>query len=403
MVHIVIVPDGLADNPGTMPKGKTPMSLANVPHVRELTAQSLVGRVKTCSGAFKPGSDIANMAILGYSPEKYFQGRAAIEAFAGGVMIPEGKTATRMNFVSVSEEEDVFENRRMVKFDAGGVNDREAMELLEALKTSANGFSDLKLYFGSGFHHLIISNEYSTAALPHEIIGERLGEHLPTSVHFREFICWSNKILTDHPVNIFRKENGKLPVNAVWPWSSGKAMLLPNFWERTGLRACMITATDVLRGLAVAAGMDVLPVKGATGTLETNYRGKGDAAIRALTEDGYDFVYIHIEASDAAGHNHRPDDKMKVYEEVDRHIIGPLLSSLKDKEFRLLLLPDHFTDSVSGKHGGDPVPYLLYDSTLLRNNTVDFSEAGTAYETVSDILELFDFFIRAGVAAPKIA
>lgn len=364
---IIIVPDGLADDPGSCANGQTPMSVANTPCLTALSKYSTLGRCRTVPDGFVPGSDVANMSILGYPPKNFFTGRAAIEAAAHDITVRSGHTATRLNFITLSQNE-CYEQRKMLSFNAGGISNKEAAELLKSLSVFAKkNFPELELRFCESFHHIVISPENikSDASPPHDIVGQAIGAHLPTDPVILEFVMRGTELLTKHPVNRRRMAHGELPANAIWLWSSGGAMCLESFTGKyNGTRACMISATDVLRGLAKSMDIDCIHVDGANGTLDTNYAGKGRAAITALLYRCYDLAYIHIEAPDAAGHAKRSDDKIKAYEHIDKYIIGPLTNALSQarKPYRLLVLPDHFTSSLDGNHGAAPVPYLLYDS-----------------------------------------
>lgn len=382
MKFITIVPDGLADCIGSCANNQTPMSVANTPYLSALSKYSKLGRCRTVPNGFIPGSDVANMSILGYNPAVDFTGRAAIEAAAHDITVKPGHTATRLNFITLSQDEG-WEQRKMVSFNAGGISNKEASELLKSLSALAKrDFPELKLSFCESFHHVVISPERikSDASPPHDIIGQAIGAHLPTNPVILDFVMRGTELLENHPINRRRALRGELPANAIWLWSSGGAMCLESFAQRNeGTRACMITATDVLRGLAKSMEIKCIYVDGADGTLNTNYVGKGQAAINALICEGYDLAYIHIEAPDAAGHAKRSDDKIVSYERIDEYIVGPLTQAMHaaGENYRLLVLPDHFTSTIDGNHGAAPVPYMLYDSTACRiaNRYARFCEA----------------------------
>lgn len=382
MKHIMIVPDGLADNPGSCENGQTPMSVAHTPHISSLAQCSKLGRVRTVPEGLIPGSDVANMYILGYRPEESFTGRASIEAAAHDIAVGQGCTATRLNFVTLSYA-DSFEQRKMLSFNAGGVSNGEATELLKSLSELVErSFSEITLRFCESFHHVALTptSIKSDASPPHDFIGQAVDAHLPTDPVILEFIKQGAELLSDHPVNTQRRLLGKMPINGIWLWSSGEGMHLESFEERyDGKRACMITATDVLRGLAKSMDVDCIRVNGANGTLDTNYKGKGQAAVNALLCKGYDLAYIHIEAPDAAGHAKRPEDKIIAYERIDEYIVKPIIYAMSavDEPYRLIILPDHYTSTLDGNHGAAPVPYMLYDSThnCVPNRHACFNEA----------------------------
>ena len=368
MKTFIIVPDGLADYPGSCANSQTPMSVANTPHLLALSRYSKLGRCRTVPDGFIPGSDVANMSILGYNPEVFFTGRAAIEAAAHDITVELGRTATRLNFITISQDE-CYEQRKMLSFNANGISNNEAVELLKSLSVLAKeDFPELKLNFCDSFHHVVLSpeNVKSNASPPHDIIGQAIGTHLPTDPIIRGFVKRGTELLIDHPVNRRRLSHGELPANAIWLWSSGGAMHLGSFAKRNGgLRACMISATDVLRGLANSMGIDCIRVDGADGTVDTNYIGKGQAAINALLFKDYDLAYIHIEAPDAAGHAKCSTDKIISYERIDEYIVKPIIQAMLEagEDYRLIVLPDHYTSVIDGNHGAAPVPYMLYDST----------------------------------------
>lgn len=367
MKSIVIVPDGLADLPGACANNQTPMSVANTPCLTVLSKYGKLGRCRTVPSGFIPGSDVANMSILGYDPKTSFTGRAAIEAAAHDIIVEPNYIVTRLNFITLSSD-NCYKNRKMLSFNANGLSESEASELLKSLTELAKkSFPELKLIFCEGFHHVVISPECikSDASPPHDIVGQAIGAHLPNNPVILQFIMRGAELLSEHPVNRRRVSRGELPANAIWLWSSGGPICLESFTSRNnGVRACMISATDVLLGLAKSMDIDCIHVEGANGTLNTNYAGKGQAAIAALLYNCYDLVYIHIEAPDAAGHAKRAVDKIIAYERIDKYIVGPLTQALSqaNEPYRLLVLPDHFTSTLDGNHGAAPVPYLLYDS-----------------------------------------
>lgn len=381
MKNIVCVTDGLADYPGSCQNGQTPMSVARTPYISALAQRSKLGRVRTVPDGMIPGSDVANMNILGYNPKKCFSGRAVLEAAAHDITIEPRCAATRLNFVTLSHAAQ-FEQRKMISFNAGGVSDAEAVELLHSLsELEREHFPEIKLRFCESFHHVALTpgNIQSDATPPHDIVGQKVETHLPNDPLVQEFMKRGAELLAGHPINLKRKSLGKLPVNAIWLWSSGEAIHLEPFSERYGSRrACMITATDVLRGIANSMKIECISVPEATGTLSTNYLGKGQAAISALLCEGYDLAYIHIEAPDAAGHAKRPHDKITAYERIDEYIIKPIIQAMAaaGESYRLLVLPDHYTSTIDGNHSAAPVPYLLFDSTYpgIPNSNKRFTE-----------------------------
>lgn len=377
MKYIVILCDGMADEPLEMLGGKTPLEAACTVNMDRLAADSEIGMVRTVPEGMSPGSDTANLSVIGYNPEKYYSGRSPLEALSIGAKMEDGDVSFRCNLVTLSEEEEGYEDRHILDHSSGEIPTEEAAELVEALK---NGLKQegYTFYAGTSYRHLLIEKNGKIIDLtpPHDILTKRIGDYLPSDPVLRDMMIRSYEILKDHPVNVRRRAEGKNPANSAWFWGAGTRPALTSFEEKNGVKGAMISAVDLLKGIAVGAGMHNIVVEGANGGLHTNYRGKGQAAVRALTEEGYDFVYVHIEAPDEMGHQGSAEDKIQAIESIDREIIGPVADALGQAgvEFRMLILPDHPTPVRVRTHTSDPVPYLLYDSVKVQNGCGEYSE-----------------------------
>lgn len=377
MKYIVILCDGMADEPLEMLGGKTPLEAACTVNMDRLAADSEIGMVRTVPEGMSPGSDTANLSVIGYNPEKYYSGRSPLEALSIGAKMEDGDVSFRCNLVTLSEEEEGYEDRHILDHSSGEIPTEEAAELVEALK---NGLKQegYTFYVGTSYRHLLIEKNGKIIDLtpPHDILTKRIGDYLPSDPVLRDMMIRSYEILKDHPVNVRRRAEGKNPANSAWFWGAGTRPALTSFEEKNGVKGAMISAVDLLKGIAVGAGMHNIVVEGANGGLHTNYKGKGQAAVRALTEDGYDFVYVHIEAPDEMGHQGSAEDKIQAIESIDREIIGPVADALGQAgvEFRMLILPDHPTPVRVRTHTSDPVPYLLYDSVKAQKGCGEYSE-----------------------------
>lgn len=366
MKYIVILCDGMADEPLEILDGKTPIEAACTENTDRLARDAEIGMVRTVPEGMAPGSDTANLSVIGYDPKKYYSGRSPLEALSIGAEMSDEDVSFRCNLVTLSEEETDYKDRVIVDHSSGEIPTEEAAELLDALRSGLKreGYT---FYAGTSYRHLLIWKGGRTMDLtaPHDILTKRIGDYLPQDEVLRDMMVKSYDILKDHPINKKRRAEGKNPANSAWFWGAGTRPALTSFEEKNGVKGAMISAVDLLKGIAVGARMHNIIVEGANGGLHTNYSGKADAAIKALTEDGYDFVYVHIEAPDEMGHQGSVEDKIKAIEYIDEKIIGPVTEALRNAgtDFRMLILPDHPTPIRVRTHTSDPVPYLLYDST----------------------------------------
>ena len=377
MKYIVILCDGMADKPLEELGGKTPLEAARTANMDRLAEKAEIGMVRTVPDGMAPGSDTANLSVIGYDPKKYYSGRSPLEALSIGAEMGDKDVSFRCNLVTLSEEENSYEERVILDHSSGEIPTEEAAVLLDALKKGLEreGYA---FYTGTSYRHLLIQKEGKVVELtaPHDILTRRIGEYLPKDQVLREMMVRSYDILKDHPINVQRRKEGKNPANSAWFWGAGTRPALTSFEEKNGVKGAMISAVDLLKGIAVGAGMHNVIVEGANGGLHTNYAGKAQAAVKALTEDGFDFVYVHIEAPDEMGHQGSAENKIKAIEYIDDQVVGPVAEALRaaGTDFRMLILPDHPTPVRVRTHTSDPVPYLLYDSTKAAEGSGTYSE-----------------------------
>jgi 2,3-bisphosphoglycerate-independent phosphoglycerate mutase len=376
--NIVIIPDGMGDEPIESLRWQTPLAYASTPMMDYMAQTSEIGLVKTVPDGFNPGSDTANMSILGYDPREYYKGRASIEASAVGLELNINNLAIRANLVTLGEEAD-FEQKTMIDFGAGGISDDEASAFLNVLIDLLKG-AGLDLHFLKGYAHLLVGqSEHDTNARPpHDIMDTAIKPHLPNNPLMRDLIHRSHYLLRDHPLNRHLAASGRLQANALWVWSSGPATSFPDFANRTGLKGAMVTATDVIRGLARGAGLDLLPVNDMYSSPKGNYVNRVMTAIKALTDDGCDFVYLHLEEPDVVSHKGDLAGKIKSIENIDKYVLEVLHDELEARNipYRMLFLPDHLTPLRLRTHTAVPVPYMIYDNrySLTRFPNSEFSE-----------------------------
>ena len=364
--YVIVLGDGMADEPLEVLGGKTPLAYAKTPLMDALGKQSEIGLVQTIPEGMKPGSDTANLSVLGYDPSIYYSGRSPLEALSIGIDMKETDIAIRCNIVTVSEEEEVFEEKKMIDHSSSEISTEDCAVLLEAVAKEL-ATEIYQFYVGTSYRHCLIWDQGEVVELtpPHDILTETIGGYLPEDAMLRDMMKKSYEILVDHPINIERKKQGLNPANCCWFWGAGTRPMLSSFEEKTGKKGMMISAVDLLKGIAVGAGMGTVDVEGANGGLHTNYEGKAQAAVKALTEDGYDFVYIHVEAPDEMGHQGSAERKVQAIENLDQRVIRPLMEGLDQAgaAYRMLVLPDHPTPVRIRTHTSAPVPYMLYDST----------------------------------------
>ena len=366
MKYVVVLGDGMADRPIDELGGMTPLEYAKTPMMDELAAVSEIGLVQTIPEGMKPGSDTANLAVLGYNPRDYYTGRSPLEALSIGVDMKLTDIAMRCNIVTLSEDDVPYEEKVILDHSSGEISTQEAAQLLEAVRAELE--TDMyKFYVGTSYRHLLIwdQGQVIDLAQPHDVLGQKIGKYLPTDPVLNDMMKRSYGILVNHPVNQARREKGLNPANSLWFWGAGTRPALSSFEEKNHKKGAMISAVDLLKGIAVGAGMKNIIVEGADGTLHTNYEGKAQAAADVLLNEGYDFVYVHVEAPDEMGHQGSVERKVQSIEYLDGRVIGPLKEKLSasGEPFRMLIMPDHPTPICVRTHTSDPVPYLLYDSS----------------------------------------
>ncbi|MDE6233892.1 MAG: cofactor-independent phosphoglycerate mutase, partial [Lachnospiraceae bacterium] len=368
MKYVIALGDGMADEPIKQLGDKTPLEYADTPTMDMLSKKSEVGLVHTIPDGMKPGSDTANLSVLGYDPKKYYTGRSPLEALSIGVPMKETDIAIRCNIVTVSTDDKPYEEKTIIDHSSSEISTEDAAILIDAVKKELQD-DVYKYYLGTSYRHLLIWDKGQVTELtpPHDILGKVIGSYLPEDEKLKEMMKKSYDILSNHPLNIERMKKGLNPANSIWFWGAGTKPVLTSFEEKNHKKGAMISAVDLLKGIAVGAQMKNIDVEGANGMLETNYEGKAQAAVDALLKDGYDFVYIHLEAPDEMGHQGSVERKIKAIENLDTRIIKNVYEQLKSsgEDFRILVLPDHPTPISVRTHTSDPVPYMLYDSTPL--------------------------------------
>jgi len=394
--YVIVLGDGMADLPIEQLGGKTPLAAANTPVLDSLSKKSEIGMVDTIPKGMNPGSDTANLSVLGYDPKKYYSGRSPLEALSIGIPMKETDIAIRCNIVTISEDDVPFEEKTILDHSASEISTEDCGILLDAVRKELET-QTYRFYLGTSYRHCLIWDKGKVVELtpPHDILEKVIGSYLPEDEILKEMMKKSYTILEKHPLNLERKKKGLNPANCCWFWGAGTKPLLTSFYEKTGKKGMMISAVDLLKGIAVGAGMDTVIVEGANGGLHTNYEGKTDAAIKALTKDGYDFAYIHVEAPDEMGHQGSVERKIQAIEYLDEKVIGRLYEGLaKSKvDFRILIMPDHPTPVSLRTHTADPVPYLLYDSTtgITHKWSYNEEEANSSGNKIDKGYEMIDY------------
>ncbi len=384
MKYLVLIPDGMADEKIESIGNRTPMEAARKPMMDRLAADALVGTVSNVPEGMVPESDTANMAILSFNPRVYSKGRSPLEAVSMGIEMQPDETAYRCNVVTLSEGGD-YDDKIILDHSADEISTPEAAELIATLDEKL-GNETRKFYTGVSYRHCLIwknGNDQYPFMRPHDILGKRIGEYLPKKENggeeFYRLMRDSFEILDRHPVNEARRARGLKPANSAWLWSPGKKPQMPNFKEKWGLNGAVISAVDLIKGIGLCAGMKSIDVEGATGNVRTNYRGKAEAAIQAF-RDGYDYVYVHVEAPDECGHRAELENKILSVEKIDAEILTPVYEYLaaSGEAFRIMVLPDHPTPIRLRTHTIDPVPFFIYSSDRKRNGVSAYNEETAA-------------------------
>ena len=380
MKYLVLLCDGMADMPYEELGNKTPMELANKPLMDKLAKISEVGMCKTVANGLKPGSDVANLSVMGYDPMVCYTGRSPLEAASIGVDLKETDVALRCNVVTLSGEEN-YADKTMVDYCAGDISTAEAHEIIKTVDEKL-GSDIYKFYGGVSYRHCLVVDNGTTdlgeMTPPHDISGRVVGEYLSKSENAAPLIELMKKsydILKDHPVNIKRREKGENEANSIWLWGEGRKPALENFYKKNGVKAAVISAVDLLKGIGICADMLTPEVEGSTGYLDTNFEGKAKATVDAF-ENGYDLVYLHFEAPDECGHRGEAKNKVKAIEEIEKRAFASIYDYLEKSgdDFRILIMPDHPTPLCTKTHSSAPVPYLLFDSRKKINGVEKLTE-----------------------------
>ncbi len=383
--YVVLLCDGMADYPLEELGNKTPMGASVTPSMDKLAKKSTLGLVKSVADGLKPGSDVANLSILGYDPEIYYSGRSPLEAGSIGIDMKDTDVSFRCNLVTLSDEEN-YADKTILDYCADDISTEEAKEIVEFLAEHFDN-DEFKLYSGVSYRHCLIWDngtlDVGELTPPHDITGKPIKEYVPTAENAKklyDMMIKSYDLLKDHPVNQARIAKGKRPANSVWFWGEGVRKPLMRFDEKYGLTGSIISAVDLLKGIGKFSGMNVVDVEGATGYIDTNFEGKAQACIDELA-NGQDFVYIHVEAPDECGHRHEIENKKKSLELIDEKILAPVLKALdKYDDYKVLICPDHATPLSLKTHTNDPIPFLIYHKNGEVEGKAEFTE-DTAKQT----------------------
>jgi 2,3-bisphosphoglycerate-independent phosphoglycerate mutase len=368
MKYVVILGDGMADYPIPELNNKTPLQFAKKPNMDFLARHGEIGLIKTIPEGMPPGSDVANLSVMGYDPRKYYTGRSPLEALSMGIELLENDVSFRCNLVTLSDDKD-YCNKIMLDYSSDEISSEEAAQLINEINLHFKN-SSVEYFPGISYRHCMVlsddSSEYHLTP-PHDILEKKITEYLPQGERAQmlfDMMVESYDILKDHPVNKARIAKGLRPANSIWLWGDGKKPSLPSFYEKYGIKGSVISAVDLVKGIGICAGLKSCDIEGATGTIHTNFLGKTQAALKEL-ESGQDFVFLHFEAPDECGHRHEIENKVKSIELIDEIVVGPILEGLAQyDDYRVLLLPDHPTPLSLRTHTSEPVPYVLYQKSL---------------------------------------
>lgn len=383
MKYIVMLGDGMADYPVEALGGRTPLEVAKKPHIDRLAKYGELGMVKTVPDGMKPGSDVANLSAMGYNPLECYTGRSPLEAVSIGIEMSDTDVAFRCNLVTLSDEAE-YRDKTMVDYSSGEITTEEAAELIRAVD-AAFRTEEILFYPGISYRHCMIWHEGPTGldlTPPHDISDRKVTDYLPKNPVILDLMQRSYEVLKDHPVNQARVARGLNPANSIWLWGEGTKPGVSLFEKTYGVKGSVISAVDLIKGIGICAGMNVIEVEGATGNIDTNFKGKGEAALQTLL-DGQDLVYIHVEAPDECGHHGDLEGKIRAIELIDELVVGPLLEGLlaAGEAYSILVMPDHPTPIAMKTHISDPVPYLLYRSTQEAESGIDTYTENTAKAT----------------------
>lgn len=384
MKYIIVLSDGMAGRPLEELGDKTTLEAADTPNFDRLAEKAEIGLASMVPEGMAPGSDTANLSVMGYDPKIYYTGRSPLEALSIGVDMAADDVSFRCNLVTLTEDGGAYEDQKIIDHSSSEISTEDSTVLLEALKEGLKR-EGYEFYAGTSYRHLLIWKHGKVLELtaPHDILTKTVGEYLPKDLVLLDMMKKSYEILKDHPINVERKKQGLNPANSAWFWGAGTRPALASFEEKTGKKGVMISAVDLLKGIAVGADMDRIIVEGANGGLHTNYEGKADAAIHALLEDGYDFAYVHVEAPDEMGHMGSMTDKITAIENVDGRVVARITEAMDQsgEDYRLMILPDHPTPICVRTHTSEPVPYMIYDSRKAIDGIHTYNEKEAAKST----------------------
>ncbi|HHW45698.1 MAG TPA: cofactor-independent phosphoglycerate mutase [Clostridiales bacterium] len=399
MKYLILLCDGMADYPVPELGGKTPMEAANKPNMDRLAKSAEIGLVKTVGEGLKPGSDVANLTIMGYDPGTCYTGRSPLEAASIGIDLDENDLALRCNLVTLSEDNE-YSQKTMVDYCAGDIHTAEAAVLIDHINQNL-GSEKYRFYPGVSYRHCLVIkgglDNLRDLTPPHDISGQKIADYINSEGPERilyQMMEKSFSLLSDHPVNIERKSKGLNPANSIWLWGAGKKPRLDNFFDKYNVKAGVVSAVDLIKGIGVCAGMEVANVEGATGYIDTNFNGKAQAAINML-KNGCDLVYLHLEAPDECGHRGEIQNKVKSIELIDQKVLAPVLEALETfDDYKIMIMPDHPTPLSTKTHSGEPVPYLIYQKSREYQGSGCFSEktakaAGRYIEKGYELMGMF--------------
>jgi len=400
MKHIILIGDGMADYPVPELGGKTPLEVADIPNMNLIVQKGKLGMVRTIPMGLHPGSDIANLSILGYDPKQYYTGRAPLEAASLGLKLGPEDVAYRCNLVTLSVKNG---KKYMDDYSAGHISTEEAEEIIHEIDQKL-GIKDIKFYPGVSYRHLMVwkngQKELSTTP-PHDISGKAIDSYLPKGKGEKQILQLMNDsqtILENSNLNKIRIKNYKKPANSIWLWGQGKSPKMPTLLERYRITGSVISAVDLIKGIGVYAGLEVIDVPGATGYLDTNYQGKANYALRALEKR--DFVYLHVEAPDEASHSGDLKNKLIAIERFDKEVVGTVLDKInRFRDYRIMVLPDHSTPLSVMSHTPDPVPFAIFsseDKETKPSKDMGFNEKSARINNlfIEDGYKLLPFFLR---------
>jgi 2,3-bisphosphoglycerate-independent phosphoglycerate mutase len=402
MKYIIILIDGMADYRIAELGDRTPLQYAKTPFMDDIARNSEIGRVRTIPEGMAPGSDIANLSVLGYDPAKYHTGRSPLEAASMGIDFSEKDAVFRCNLVTLSEE-DNYAGKTMLDYSAGEISTDDSGKLIEYLNSKI-GTEKIKFYPGVSYRHIIVWKDGKGGNIltpPHDILGKKIARFLPAgpdSGVLLDMMIKSSNLLSGHALNRKRIKRGLNPANSIWIWGEGRKLTLDNFYKKYKLNGSIISAVDLLKGIGILAGLESIKVKGATGTILTNFRGKANAAINEL-KDGKDFVYLHLEATDECSHHGNIEDKVRSIEIIDREVIGPIKEAM-DKQgirYRMMILPDHYTPISVRTHTAEPVPFMIYDNLSKADSKIQKFDEFSAKESglyFDEGFKLLDHFLK---------